>query len=174
MINKQMYFKYFIFMCNINGNKKIYMKNVTNKLIQDFGLIKDCEKHVSQCKCICCKFDDNYIVLYPGEFETTKLKKGHIKIIDDNYFGGKKAICLRPCNEDDFKPLDCKSYPYFPKINEKGELKIIKGSKCPLNEEELISHKKIFSEIWDYLIKNKEIFEWLKKIELIGYEETEL
>lgn len=52
-----------------------------------------------------------------------------------------------------------------------GELKIIKGLKCPLKEGELIKHKKKFFEVWNIFIKNKDIFDWLKKIELVGYKE---
>jgi len=149
----------------------MYLLNTINNLIQNFGIIKNCDNHISQCKCKCCKFDNNYIILYPGEFENTKLKKDHIKIIDENYFNGKKAICVRPCKIDEFKPLDCKSYPYFPKINGIGELKIIKGTKCPLTEEELVIHKKRFLEIWDFLLKNEEIYEWVNAVDLIGYKE---
>jgi hypothetical protein len=134
-------------------------------------MIISCEKYIPLCKCKCCKFENNYIVLYPGEIESTKLRKEHIKIIDDNYFGGKKAICLKPCREDEFKPLDCKSYPYFPMINKIGLMKILKASKCPLKEYELVDHKIKFLEIWDLFIKNETINEWLKKIELIGYDE---
>ncbi len=154
--------------------KKDNLISVINNSIQNFGMIKNCEEYVSQCKCKCCKFDNNYIVLYPGEYEETRLNKNHIKIIDDNYYNGKKAICLRPCKEDEFKPLDCRGYPYFPKIDESDNLIILKGSKCPLKDEELANHKKRFFEIWDFFIKNKTIFEWLKKIELIGYEEINL
>lgn len=150
------------------------MMDKIDKLIQNFGIIKDCENHISQCKCKCCNFNDNYIVLYPGEFEATKQKKNHIKIIDDNYFGGKKAICIRTCKEDEFKPIDCRSYPFFPKINNQGKIEIIKGSKCPLKKEELAIHKKNFNEIWNLLIKNKDISDWIKKIELIGYELYEI
>lgn len=52
-----------------------------------------------------------------------------------------------------------------------GEMKIIKGLKCPLKEEELFKHKKRFFEVWNIFIKNKEISDWLKKIELVGYKE---
>lgn len=137
--------------------------------IQNFGIIKTCNNYLSKCKYRCCSFSDNYIVLYPGEFEKSKLNKNHIQIIDDDYHGGKKAICLRPCKEEDFKPLDCRSYPYFPRINEKDNIGILKGIKCPLEEEDLIEHKKKFLEIWNDMIKDRKIFEWLKKVELVGY-----
>ena len=152
--------------------ENIITKNYSNNnLIKNFGNIENCKKYISKCKCKCCDFDNNYIVLYPGEFESTQLRKDHIKIIDENYFGGKKAICLRPCKEGEFKPLDCKSYPYFPMTNKDGSFKIIKGLKCPLKEKELTSHKKKFFEIWFNLLKNKEIYKWVYNIDLIGYKE---
>lgn len=137
--------------------------------IPDIGIIKACDKYLLICKYDCCKFTNNYILLYPGEYEKSKENKNHIKIIDDNYFGGKKAICFHICKKDDFKPLDCRSYPYFPIINENGKLEIIKGKKCPLTENDLLDHKKQFTNIWNKIIENEEILEWLKKVELIGY-----
>jgi len=142
-------------------------------LIQNFGMMQTCNYYYVQCKYRCCSFNDNYIVLYPGEFENSEGHKKHIKIIDDNYFGGKKAICLTPCKKNEFKPMDCKSYPYFPKINAAGKVEIIKGLKCPLKEEELVDHKEKFLKIWNDLIKDKVIFEWLKNVELVGYDVVE-
>lgn len=138
-----------------------------------FGIIKNCNKYFSKCNYKCCTFNKNYIVLYPGEFESSDQPKNHIKIIDDNYFGGKKAVCINVCKKDEFKPIDCSSYPYFPKINNKGDISIIKGTKCPLKENELVNHRKKFLDIWNLLIKNKEIYEWLENIKLIGYKEIE-
>ena len=141
--------------------------------IQNFGIIKNCDNHISKCKCKCCKFDKNYIVLYPGEIESTKQNKTHLKIIDDNYYNGKKAICLRPCKNDDFKPIDCRSYPFFPKINERGVINILISVKCPLKKEELVNHKNKFFKIWKLLTKDKEIYDWINKVKLIGYKSLE-
>jgi len=138
-----------------------------------FGHIKACKLHSIQCKYKCCVFTNNYIVLYPGEFESSHLNKNHLRIIDNNYFGGKKAICLRKCTKDDLKPLDCESYPYFPRINQKGVIKILKGKKCPLTKTELEDHKELFIKIWGTLAENTVIFEWLKKVELVEYEKEE-
>lgn len=140
---------------------------------KSFGRIKKCSKYIQKCQYKCCIFHDNYIALYPGEWERTKLFKSHITIIDEDYFGGKKAICSKNlgCNSNiDFQPLDCKTYPYFPKIDEQGDIKILKGQKCPLIKRDLIHHKILFMKTWKPLIKNKTIFNWLKKIKLIGYE----
>ncbi len=132
--------------------------------------IKACEKHLGMCNYTCCSFQDNYIVLYPDELETTRLNTEHLKIIDDNYHGGKKAICLKPCTEKDFKPFDCEIYPYFLHMSETGEVKFLKGKKCPLKKKELIHHKKDCLNKFKKLIKNQKIFEWQRNLELIGYE----
>jgi len=149
------------------------------KLPKSLGIIKECKKYIPQCQHKCCTFHNNYIVLYPGEWEKSKLRKDHLTIIDNDYFGGKKVQCrkgnhtlsLRPCNpEIEFKPLDCRSYPYFPQINSKGKIKIIKGKKCPLTDKDLAKHRKLFLKTWNSLIKDKTIFEWLKRVKLVGYE----
>ncbi|GAF72786.1 unnamed protein product [marine sediment metagenome] len=125
-------------------------------------------------------FTKNYIVLYPGEFEAHNLGKYHIKIIDDDYHGGKKAVCdyhegraivhNRICAHAHFKPLDCKSYPYFPFLDSDDKLRILKGEKCPLTEGELSKHRKWFLQRWKKMLRNPEIKEWIKKVELVGYE----
>ena len=137
--------------------------------IEDFGLIAACKRHTSRCHHKCCDFTDNYIVLYPGELEKTKLDKSHLRIIDDDYFGGKKAVCLRLCREDSFKPLDCKSYPLFPRVGPRGEVEIVRGKKCPLKMDQLVDHKEKFLDVWRALIEDGAVLEWLKKVELVGY-----
>jgi hypothetical protein len=129
--------------------------------IEDFGLIAACKRHTPRCHHKCCDFADNYIVLYPGELEKTKLDKSH--------FGGKKAVCLRLCREDSFKPLDCKSYPFFPKVGPRGEVEIVRGKKCPLKMDELTDHKEKFLEVWRTLIEDSAVLEWLKRVELVAY-----
>ena len=138
-------------------------------LLQEFGKIKSCNNHIDHCKNKCCSFTDNYIVLYPGEYEEATGNKSRLIITDEDYFGGKKAICTGYCTEDDFKPLDCKSYPYFPTINKQGDIKLLKGTKCPLQDEELIEHKQRCIEVWQDIIQNNNIFNWLKMVKLIGY-----
>jgi len=138
--------------------------------IEKFGLIEACKKHAPQCHHMCCSFADNYIVLYPHEYETAKSNKSHLQIIDEDYFGGKKAICVRPCSKNDFKPLDCRSYPFFPRVNEQGEIEVLRGRKCPLKTEELVNHRREFLKVWRALIKDSMLLQWIKNIELVGYE----
>ncbi len=103
----------------------------------------------------------------------SNLKKEHLKIIDDDYCGGKKAVCMRLCTKDDLKPLDCEAYPYFPRIKENGEMELLKGKKCPLNKEELANHKKELMHVFGEMLRNKAMLEWLKKVEQVGYEVEE-
>ena len=137
--------------------------------MKNSGLIEACNNHAPQCKYKCCKFSDNYIVLYPGEFEKSKLNKNHLRIVDDDYLGGKKAVCTKHCTKDDFKPVDCQTYPYFPKIDQSGNIEILIGKKCPLVRNELINHRKEFFKFWRNLIKNNQIREWVRNVQLIGY-----
>jgi len=132
-------------------------------------IIESCEKYVEECKFKCCHFEDNYIVLYPNEFETTHLSKTHLRIIDDDYFGGKKAICMEPCSEKDFKPFDCKMYPYFFITYDNHNIKVLKGKKCPLKKGELANHKKKYLLMFKKLLNDKRFFEWQRRIEFVGY-----
>jgi len=141
---------------------------------KSFGKIDACKKEVLNCKYKCCTFSKNYIVLYPNELEDSKKNKSHIKIIDDNYHGGKKAICLRQCRKDDFKPLDCKSYPLFPFFNEVNDIQFLFGSKFPLLSKDLIVHKIYCLREWKNLLTDDRIYNWLKNIKLIGYEKIDL
>lgn len=133
------------------------------------GLIPQCKKRKSECHWKCCSFSSNYIVLYPGEYETSGLDKSHLKIIDQNYHGGKKAICIKHCTAKSFKPFDCKTYPFFPIINQKNNIKLLKGIKCPLTKKELIKHKCWVLKTWKELLKNKKVRDWLREVKLIGY-----
>lgn len=136
-----------------------------------FGVIPGCASHSPICHWKCCTFADNYIVLYPKEFENSKLNKSHLRIIDDDYFGGMRAVCVRPCTRDDLKPLDCRSYPFFPRINEQGGMEILKGRKCPLAGQELVAHQDDVQEIWKQLMTdNAAIRNWLTKVALVGYD----
>ena len=138
----------------------------------ELGKIKGCAKTLPGC--CCCKFTDNYIVLFPGEFEDSGLDKSHITIIDENYFGGKKAVCNAKGDcEEKFKPFDCKVYPYFPRVGESGVVGLLKGKKCPLQREDLETHRKRVYELCSELIKDDGILEWLRKVELVGYEVIE-
>lgn len=138
------------------------------------GEIEKCDKNSGSCKYKCCSFTNNFIVLYPGEFESSNLNKSHLKIIDNNYNGGKKVICNlnKQCSSNkQFKPFDCKCYPLFPLIDKKSNIKLIKGKKCPLIKKDLIKHKQEILSEFHKLIQDPKIKAWFKKVKLIDYEE---
>ena len=119
------------------------------------GKISSCA--TSGCGWRCCQFQQgNFIALYPGEIEQAEAAgqpTAHLKIIDKDYHGGKKAVCTArdtaTC-DGGFKPLDCASYPFFPaqpKAGVVGDL-LIKGKKCPLQTEHLAAQAAMVRTAW--------------------------
>ncbi|MFH1565370.1 MAG: hypothetical protein ABIC82_06045 [bacterium] len=103
------------------------------------GKIKNCKTYFSRCSC--CQHRKVRIFMLPGEFENSNKHKNHIVVTDENYFGGKTGTCAKLCDEKDFKPFECKSYPYDPFFDKKGNLILKKSESCPLNKIELKDHK---------------------------------
>ena len=139
---------------------------------ENSGKIYACREKSKTCGYKCGSFSDNYIVMYPGEYEMTELKKDHLQIIENNYWGGKKVICTTRCFDEDYKPIDCQSYPYFPFVDMDNNIKIQIGTKCPLTKNELLNHKEHFLKNWEFLL-SEQIIEWIKHINLIGYKTIE-
>jgi hypothetical protein len=140
------------------------------------GQISSCA--TAGCGWRCCEFQQgNYIVLYPGELEDARAagqSTAHLKIIDADCHGGKKAVCEAKCAatcDGGYKPLDCVSYPFFPAPRGADEIDlIIKGMKCPMQAEHLRSHAALVREMWDEATAlDPEITAWLNKVELVGY-----
>lgn len=141
-----------------------------NITMNNNGKIENCSD--TGCGWICCKFNKgNYIVLFPNELKDVKESVKHLKVIDDNYKGGKKVVCTadNTANCDDgYKPIDCKLYPLWMK-----EGGYIKGSKCPLPMNIIEDHKVAAQTFIDeYMEKNKEVdaYEFMDKISMVGYE----
>ena len=143
------------------------------------GKISACA--ASGCGWRCCQFQQgNFIALYPGEIEQAEAAgqpTAHLKIIDKDYHGGKKAVCTArdtaTC-DGGFKPLDCASYPFFPaqpKGRAIGDL-LIKGKKCPLQTEHLAAQAAMVRAAWGEVVaRNPAARAWLDKVELVGYSE---
>jgi Fe-S-cluster containining protein len=138
------------------------------------------------CNFCCTEFTSgNYIVLYPGELEkaaASGLSMAHLKVIDENYYGGARAICEakeRKNCDGGYKPLDCASYPFFPApVFHDPELSnvdgLVKGTKCPLIPAEIREHERWVRDIWNALIVEKPtIIDWLRQVRLVGYEPVE-
>jgi Fe-S-cluster containining protein len=134
--------------------------------------------HSMNCGYRCCEFQQsNYIVLYPGEYEAAQQSGkalGHLQITDYDDNGGMRAICTAhdtaTCDHG-YKPLDCKSYPFFPVINEDGLVgTFLKGRKCPLSARHLLTHARRVEQTWNRLLSvNPKIRRWLSAVRLIGY-----
>ena len=151
------------------------MKGLSEKSGSYDGKISVCP--YQNCGFRCCKFNqDNYIVMYPGEVEEAVAagkSLSHLQLTP--YHGGHKAICkaknTASC-DDGYKPLDCRCYPFFPKIAKEklSLLSVIKGGKCPLQKRHLFEHKNWVKRLWRNLKKrNSKVIEWLEKVRLIGY-----
>lgn len=119
--------------------------------------------------------------MYPGEWDQEpNERKEHIIISDDNDHGGKLGYCDKEnfdqsqCNPlQNFKPLDCHSYPFFPVIVD-GQLKLsIDSKRCPLSKdiEKLRDHYRFILSEWLKAIENDEsVKTWIESISLDGYE----
>lgn len=135
------------------------------------------------CGFRCCEFNQgNYIVLYPGEIEQAQAdghSLAHLDIFDTDYHGGARATChaanTATC-DNGYKPLDCATYPFFPTVGAKGKTLqgLLKGSKCPIEADEIGYHNTWARAMWARLIaQNPAVAEWLRHVVLVGYEVVE-
>lgn len=136
------------------------------------GKITDCSN--AGCGFFCCEFQQgNYIVTFPNELEQTTQNTDHLKVIDDNYHGGKKVVCTakdRVNCDNGYKPIDCKMYPLYIK----GDGMYIKGSKCPMSNLIVKKHKPLCDQwLQEYKDKNPnvDVDAFVSKVEMTGYEE---
>lgn len=140
------------------------------------GKIEACQGHIPECHHKCCVFGANYIVLLPGELEKARATgqvTDHLTVIDDNYFHGQKVQCNRHCDQPgDMKPCDCAWYPYWPSLDSESKLHLIRGTKCPLTEDELANHKKqVLEEAQALIDENPEaMIPFFQGVKMVGYE----
>lgn len=154
---------------------------------KEWDKFNNCQNCKNICHFRCCDQSleknesispENSILLFPGEYESVsdKINKDHIEI-RKNFFGGFLGFCnpnvlnQKVCSlNNNFKPLDCSSYPFFPAIvNENLEL-TADVKRCPICLDELVSHYFKIKKLWENLSKDKKIREWIKNIKLDGYE----
>ena len=108
------------------------------------GLLDHCKN--TGCGFKCCSFGSTgatgYTLMLPNEYETADKDVSHLKVIDDDYFGGKKVQCtatdLFSCNGG-YKPVQCRVYPIW--VKDVDDEIILKSLKCPLTENVLDDHK---------------------------------
>lgn len=151
---------------------------MAEEMDQLLGVIDACA--TSGCGYVCCQFTEgNYIALYPGEFEEAEaagLSTTHLSVTPLRQ-GGFTAVCQaknRGNCDGGYKPLDCQSYPFFPSINQGGEVVLgLKGKKCPLKEQSLKAHSGAILRRWSKLLRARPaISSWIREIRLIGYTKT--
>ncbi|WP_130893089.1 GNAT family N-acetyltransferase [Paraprevotella xylaniphila] len=138
------------------------------------GLIRACEK--SDCGWKCCSFgSDGHIVILPYEFNGHEQEISHLRIIDNDYFGGKKVKCIaKDCKSCDngYKPIMCRTYPLWVKSVKKGF--VFRSGKCPLKNEQLTKHKEFVLGIFDNyrkaLLSQTDVDAFLSKAWIDRYE----
>ena len=138
------------------------------------GLIRACEN--SGCGWKCCSFgSDGHIVILPHELDRHQEEISHLRNIDDDYFGGKKAKCFaRDCKSCDngYKPIMCRTYPLWVKSVKKSF--VFRSGKCPLKNEQLTKHKELVLGTFDSyrkaLLPKTDIDTFLSKAWIDRYE----
>lgn len=114
------------------------MINTGETVLKEDGVMPSCSKRQSLCGYACCKFTaGNWIMLLSGEYEQAvqqHLKSAHLS------FDAKHthAICHKPCQKGDFKPIDCAWYPLFPANLSATQFLVADHRKCPIPNHELI------------------------------------
>lgn len=151
------------------------------------GKVSYCLKHSAICNFDCCchsnpKINESIIpqssiLLAPGELKG-KQGTNHIFITMNNYFGGSLGFCdpekidQSQCDSSlNYKPLDCQSYPFFPRLID-GLLVLYKDSRCPLGEKNPIELQKMYSKVislWSEIIKDPNVQIWVNQVELLSY-----
>lgn len=154
----------------------------------DGGYLLGCGEASQECHYRCCDqskpgtadfCQENALLLYPGEWESAEGSKSHIDISVENDHEGKLGYCAKErfdqssCHPDkNFKPLDCKSYPFFPTIID-GKMKMaLDVMRCPLSRDPqaLLQHYNYILSLWLAVAeKNPSVIEWIKTKKLDGY-----
>ena len=114
------------------------MTNTGQTVLTDNGVLLACTQRQSICGYACCKFSaGNWIMLLPDEYQQAKqqgLKAEHLSINAEH----TQAICHKPCQKGDLKPIDCSWYPLFPANVSATKFLVADHRKCPIPNHELI------------------------------------
>lgn len=120
----------------------------------DKGVIESCKG--TGCGFKCCSFaSGGHIVVLPHEFDGHEHDISHLRIIDDDYFGGKKVKCVaNDCKSCDggYKPIMCRSFPLWVKSLKKRI--IFRSGKCPLRDVQLSRHKSYVLSLFDNYLES--------------------
>lgn len=151
------------------------------------GKISACLRYSSICHFDCCRQNNpslselpipaSSLLLVPGELNG-KIGIDHILITRDNYFGGSLGFCdstkidQSKCDSSlNYKPLDCRSYPFFPRLID-NQLVLYKDSRCPLGKVDSLELHKIYPgvfSLWAETLENPNIRRWVNQVELPNY-----
>lgn len=106
-------------------------------LTEDGGLLA-CTKRQKLCGYACCKFTaGNWIMLLPDEYQQAiqqGLTAAHLSFNSDH----TEAVCHKPCQKGELKPMDCSWYPLFPVNETATKFLVADHRKCPIPNHELI------------------------------------
>lgn len=154
------------------------------------GKLTSCASKSLECCYRCCDQDgrpqaesdiniQNYILMYPGEYEENDTRCHHLESIC-NFAGGVLARCRgedfdqSSCNpEQNYKPLDCRSYPFFPCYSHKEQLGLVVDKRCPLyidEDPQMCRHSEVVLNEWQKVVADRsEVGLWIARISLKGY-----
>jgi hypothetical protein len=114
------------------------MINTGETVLKEDGVLSSCVKRQGICGYACCKFTaGNWIMLLPDEYQQATqrgLKLEHLSF-DATH---TQAICHKPCQKGDLKPMDCSWYPLFPANPSATQFLVADHRKCPIPNHELI------------------------------------
>lgn len=114
------------------------MINTGETVLKENGVLLSCTQRQSLCGYACCKFTaGNWIMLLEGEYQQA-MKQG----LTSNHLSfdatHTQAICHRPCQIGELKPIDCSWYPLFPANETATKFLVADHRKCPIPNHELI------------------------------------
>jgi hypothetical protein len=150
------------------------------------GLIDDCLKASAECEFRCCHqirptkrsgFEkENLLLIHPGELQGSTLPRDHIETISEGQYGETYGYCKKECFDQskcnhllNFKPLDCRSYPFFPVFCDEHLELAIDANRCPLARDmyRLKDHYQWVLDEWTALIsRDNRVVEWIKSLQM--------
>lgn len=108
-------------------------------VLKEDGVLPACTKRQNLCGYACCKFTaGNWIMLLPDEYQQAvqqALKTTHLSLDPEH----TQAVCHKPCQAGDLKPMDCSWYPLFPANQTATKFLVADHRKCPIPNHELIT-----------------------------------
>lgn len=147
------------------------------------GKIAQCTDASAHCHYSCCcqirpsnpRFTIfESLLLHPGELaQTPSPSNRHIEIVGSLDKGELGFCLLSPlerlnCGDSShYKPLDCRSYPFFPVIRQGSLVLAIDSRRCPLvsNLSGLTNHYRTTLNTWKALIEtNSDVVNWITAI----------